>query len=242
MGIYDIPAVMNYITKTTNTSKLTIIAHSQGTTEVFAGMSILPEIYTKYLNGFIALGPVTNLNYINTTFVKTIADYKIDKFFNLFNMNELFPSPDSVHKISTFICEKLTILCNGLMNMLANSNINGDDQERFLVFVSHFPSGASLKSISHFAEIIRRKKFINLNTNKEYDLNVIKGVEVAMFVGAKDRLATYDDNRNLRNIFLKNNVLHFYKEYENMGHSTFFLNKSNEYVSDVIRCVNDFNI
>lgn len=240
MGTLDLPAMIEYILTKSKTAKISYIGHSQGTAQLFAGYSVMPEYFSKKLNGFIALGPITSLNNLKATFLKGMAEYHLDSALEILGTREVLPSPDSVHKFSTFICEKIVALCNGLLELISDSNPNVDDKERLLVFVSHFPSGASVQTLKHYAKIIRKKKFINYKKQEEYNLDNISGVPIALFVGKDDKLSTVEDSRILRNKLLSTNVLHFYKEYDNMGHATFFLNKSKEHIDDVLRCLEDF--
>lgn len=47
MGIYDIPAVINYILKTTGQSKLSYVGHSLGCGIFFIAMVKRPELNSK---------------------------------------------------------------------------------------------------------------------------------------------------------------------------------------------------
>lgn len=241
MGIYDLPAMIDLIKIKSGVKKLTYIGHSQGTTQLFVGFSEMPEYFNNNLNGFIGLGPITKLNNIKSTFLKAVADYGLDNLFNLFEINEVFPSPSSVNKIGSIICENFYILCSGLLQMLSDNNINNDDRERFLVFVSHFPSGASLKTLNHFSLIYKQKEFINMKQKTKYDYSSKIDIPISLFLGKEDKLSTPEDAREIRNNFLKKGNLHFYKEYENMGHATFFLTKTKEYILDVLTCLEDYN-
>lgn len=58
MGKYDLPAQIEYVLRFTNSKDLTYIAHSQGTTQAFAGFSKNQELQSK-VNLFIALAPAT---------------------------------------------------------------------------------------------------------------------------------------------------------------------------------------
>lgn len=58
MGNYDLPAQIEYVLRFTNSKNLTYIAHSQGTTQAFAGFSKNLELQSK-INLFIALAPAT---------------------------------------------------------------------------------------------------------------------------------------------------------------------------------------
>lgn len=240
MGIYDLPAIIDYILKLHKINKLTYIGHSQGTAQLFVGLTILPDYFKSKLNGFIALGPITSLNNLKSNFLKVSAEYRLDSLFSLLGINEIFPSPDSIHKFTALLCEKITSLCDGLLEILSDANPNVDDKESLLVFVSHFPSGASLQTLEHYGSIIRNKKFGKYDNEEAYDFNQIKEIPIALLVGSDDQLSTVEDNRILRNNLLELNLLHFYKEYENMGHATFFLNKKDDYIKDVIRCLKDF--
>lgn len=240
MGIYDLPAILDYIIITSKVNKVSFVGHSQGTAQFFSAFSLKPEYFQSRINGFIGLGPITNLNNLKSTFLKFMAEYKIDSILNLLGINEILPSPQSVHDFTTFLCEKIQSFCDGLLELLSDSNASVDDKESMLVFVSHFPSGTSIQSLMHFGQIIRDKKFASYEKKEEYNLQKITQVPICLFVGKDDKLSTVEDNRVLRNILLESEVLHFYKEYENMGHATFFLNKTKEYLEDVLRCMRDF--
>jgi pimeloyl-ACP methyl ester carboxylesterase len=232
MGLYDIPAMINFIKKITGVEKVTYIGHSQGTSQMFAAMSLKPDYYKANLNGFIALGPVTFMKNIGATFMKTAADYNLDSIFEFLRINELLTSTATLEQIQLILCKNVGIVCTGLLNMLADSNINDDDMDRFLVFVGHFPSGSSSRSLKHFASNVRNGLFAD-PTGQAYPVTSIKDIPIGLFVGNDDKLATVADNRELKDILNSNGTLKFYKEYEDMGHSTFFLSKTNKYVEDL---------
>lgn len=241
MGIYDLPAMIDLIKEESEVDKISYIGHSQGTTQFFVGLSELPNYFNQSINGFIGLGPITKISNIKSSFLKAVADYGLDNLFKFLDINEVFSSPSSVNQLSAVICDNLYILCSGLLQMLSDNNLNNDDEKRFLVFVSHFPSGASRKTLNHFSLIYKSKDFISLKDKTKYDYSSKTEIPIALFVGKEDKLSTPEDARFIRNAFLKNGNLHFYKEYDNMGHATFFLTKYKEYIYDVLRCVEDFN-
>jgi pimeloyl-ACP methyl ester carboxylesterase len=63
MGVYDLPAVIDYILKTTGTQKLHYIGHSMGSTMFYVLMSERPEYNSKILAMF-SLAPVAFLSHI----------------------------------------------------------------------------------------------------------------------------------------------------------------------------------
>jgi len=50
--------------KQTGASKINYIGHSEGTTQVMAGASLTPEVYTELVNHAVFLAPVTTFHVI----------------------------------------------------------------------------------------------------------------------------------------------------------------------------------
>ena len=69
----------------------------------------------------------------------------------------------------------------------------------------------------------------------EIDLTAVRGMKIAMFVGSLDRLATVEDNRELREKLEGGANIVFYREYE-LGHLSFVLAKDMTWFKeDVVR-------
>ena len=152
----------------------------------------------------------------------------------------------------SILCDKLHILCIGILELIADSNAMDDDPEKMLVFLGHFPSGSSVKDLSHFAQLVRNKSFAQFDygttkniqiygtpTPPPYDLSKIQN-KVCLFVGKDDRLSTVADNRILRDILKKNGKLVWHGEYDNLGHLTFFIPKDFSYNKDIMNCLSEF--
>lgn len=219
--------------------KITYIGHSQGTAQIFAAYSLFPNYFKSVLNGIIALGPVSCLEYIDSPIIKFIANKNVENLLYYLNVNEILTTKSDINRIVKFICDILLYLCEELLEMISDKDSYTDnDIDKILVWASHFPSGTSSKNLIHFSKIIRNKKFIDFN-EKEYNLLNIN-TKVALFIGSNDKLSTLVDSRLLRNLFIKNDSLFFYKEYKLFGHATFFLNKNIEYIEDVLTCLDYF--
>jgi len=241
MGTQDLPAIINFILKETGREKLSYIGHSQGTAQLFAAMSLNMEYYQNRINCFLALGPVTSLENLGSTFLKVAANSKLDKLLSFFGATELLGNSQALAKFQTRVCKMLKILCEGVINMLADSNPKVDDPQRFLVFVGHYPAGTSIKTLQHLGHLYREKGFMTLDGSKPYALNNIKGIPISLFVGKDDRLATVEDCKKLRWTLEYNGALDFYKEYEDMGHLTFFVGKKNEHLKDMLTVLDKYN-
>lgn len=63
MGLYDLPAAIDYILKSTNTEKLHYVGYSQGTTELLAGISMHPDYNRKIISACL-LNPAPFLGHM----------------------------------------------------------------------------------------------------------------------------------------------------------------------------------
>jgi pimeloyl-ACP methyl ester carboxylesterase len=242
MGKYDLPAMIDFIRRKTGKSKISYVGHSQGTTQLFSALTYNTEFMTSRINSFAALGPVTNLENVASGFVKFMADYKIDILLQSRNVHELFNNQDAVAKFQNVICKYAKFFCTGVLDMISDKNPKYNDMDRFQVWLNHYPSGSSSRSVQHLAESVRSKTFAPLDSKAEpYNIKNIKGIPIGLFVGNQDLLATIKDNRNLKAALYSNDVIKFYKEYENFGHSSFFISEANPHLQDLINFLEKFN-
>lgn len=63
MGSKDLPAFFNYILKMTGQEKLSYMGHSEGTTQILAGGSLLPEYFNPRIAVAILLAPPAAMAY-----------------------------------------------------------------------------------------------------------------------------------------------------------------------------------
>ena len=122
MAIYDLPAMINLIINTTKVPKITYFGHSQGTLQVFIGMTLLPEYFKQTLNGVNALDPVTSLSNIGNSILSLAAKTRLDDFIRMVNLYELLPTKNFVNDMMSILCDKLHILCSGILEVIADSN------------------------------------------------------------------------------------------------------------------------
>jgi len=169
------------------------------------------------------------------------------------NQFEVFPDNEQSSKFNRWINKKLPSLSNMALEMISDDNIKNSNhnKDRTIVYISHYPAGASLQSINHFIQNMESKKFsqydYKLQANMriygsphpiEYDLNKICGIPIALFGGKDDKLASEEDIEWLREK-LDTNVV-FYNIYEKMGHLSFLLSKDMEWFDDALTLINAF--
>lgn len=234
MGLYDVPSIVDYIKASAKVDRITYVGHSQGCAQFFALCSLQPQFCKESFTGMIALGPAVFVTNIKSGIVYSLARLHLDQGLDKLGFNEIFTTGE-LDKFGKYLCYYFRILCNGVLDLISDADPLDNNQDRMLVYYSHFPSGASVKSFVHYAENIRRKTFAELKTENEYPLQNVD-VDVSIFVGQNDLMANTEDVRNLKSIL--GDKVSYYKEYEHMGHMTFFMTKGQEgYIEDVVKQV-----
>lgn len=145
MGKYDLPAVFKFISENSEFEKLTLVAHSQGTSATLYGMVKEPEVYEKYLNLFVMIGPVARLSHTQADFfVYLNENANFIKFtLDVMGVKELFQANWMASQSSTILCTQIPIFCNIANGLIGNSDPSLDDPEAFNKWIDRYPSGTS---------------------------------------------------------------------------------------------------
>ena len=240
MGIYDIPAVINYINSINKSGeKIIYFGHSQGTSLMFSGLTQKFEFYKKNIKLFVALAPVARLANIGSSFLSILSKISIHKLVKKIRIYEMGPSNKYTTNLMNFMESYATSLTNFFINLCTDSNSKEcNDQNALAVYLKHSPCGCSLKCLIHFVQIIKSKKFIYYDYKKEanfalyhqieppeYDLSVIKDFPIMLIGGELDKLGTPDDIRWLNDELSKNDNVIYFKILPTMGHLSFMVAK-----------------
>ena len=78
MGTKDTPAVIDFILKNTGQSQLSYIGHSEGTTQIMAGASLIPDYYKQKFNLCVFLAPPASMKN-NTVDIMRLMSLKINR-------------------------------------------------------------------------------------------------------------------------------------------------------------------
>jgi lysosomal acid lipase/cholesteryl ester hydrolase len=254
MGLIDLPAVLEHIKKNNKSEeKIIYVGHSQGTCLLFAALTQKLEYFKSKIKLFIALAPVARVSNMKSTFLKFLQSVKFHKMLKASSQFEVFPSVESGSKFSSWLNKNFSTVTNLFLDMISDKNSKEtNNAERLGVYLTHYPAGASLKSITHFIQNFKSKKFSYYDYKKEanlyiykqvkapeYDLSVIRDFPIALFAGKEDKLASLEDVKWLKEELGENVV--FYKEYEAMGHITFLMGRDIGWFSDLMEVVLKFS-
>jgi lysosomal acid lipase/cholesteryl ester hydrolase len=235
MGLYDLPAFLTHITGVNNFSeKVVFIGHSQGTAQLFAGLTQSLEFFKSKIKLFIALAPVARVSNMTSLMLNLMKLLKIDLLFEKLAFYEVLAHDCKLEKFSSWIMPKIPLLCSLIINHLGDTSSSNNNKKMMPVYLSHVPGGSSLKAVSHFVQLSRNSKFqmydygkelnkviYNCETPKEYDLKTIHDLPIALFYGQEDKLSHSKDVEWLISQLGENVV--YQKEYSNMGHATFLM-------------------
>ena len=167
MGQYDIPAFLHKVRSLTDNQKVTYIGHSQGTTQLFAALSD-PEIVEQKRVGhlikkFIAVTPIVYIARHQSNFVSKLLGHK--KTINSAAKKGGF------FKILGGACSSKEVLPQmkgflGHFDFVGGQMVGHSDHDYerytntkiFPKYLKHSPSGTSLASFMHYAELAAQDK------------------------------------------------------------------------------------
>jgi len=192
---HDIATAVEYVYKATNSTPVTVIAHSQGASMTLAALARIPSM-AKNMRMFIALAPVTYLTHQKSPYFKALASVYADKVLGLSPNGPLAPTKVVLDRIFGRLCKLTPSICNFALEPLfgPDSNLNST---RMGVYTAHWPDITSIKNMIHWIQNARSGGF-NDFIGVPYNLDNIK-TPVFICSGTQDYLAGVEDVDTLKN-------------------------------------------
>ncbi|CAG2172360.1 unnamed protein product, partial [Oppiella nova] len=182
LGLYDVPAVVQYVLRVTDKSSVAYIGHSLGSTAMFIQLSLIPE-FERLVKPFIALAPFVFMSHMTSTlryalpFEPTLSSYTIP-----------IGIPVTIAQfIGVWMCgnQYFRQLCADMFFYSASGydpdNLN---TTRIPIYVSHTGAPYSSWVYAHVGQLIRDRGFrlfdygVEGNWERLYtDINVTPGNE-----------------------------------------------------------------
>ncbi|XP_028822275.1 gastric triacylglycerol lipase [Denticeps clupeoides] len=205
MAKKDLPAVIDFITKTTGQEQIFYVGHSQGTTIAFVAFSTMPELASK-IKMFFALAPVATVGFANSPMTKLSFLPEII-IWDLFGKKDFFPQNELIKFFATEFCshEPFSCLCGNIFFLLCGFDERNLNMSRTPVYTTHCPAGTSVQNMIHWSQAVSSKKFMaydygkkgnmahyNQTTPPAYNVRDMK-VPTALWSGGHDTLADPKD-------------------------------------------------
>lgn len=227
MGIYDVPATIDFIKINTGLSKITVQGHSQGGSQIFVLCSTLPNYCKDNITGIIALAPAVFITNLSSKFVKDATTFRLDMALPLMGIHHLFGSREDMNNMSHTLCLFNHAFCDGAQGLITDDHPEDNNELRDDVVKSHYPSGMSSLSLRQFAYSIRNDDFGWYKTKKSYKLQDIV-TKVILFGGEHDGLVSPKDYLRLKAKLSNTGVLSKFYSLPNHGHLSFILSKGQD--------------
>ncbi|XP_015114439.1 lipase 3 [Diachasma alloeum] len=207
MGIYDLPAMIDYVVSNTN-KKAIYIGHSMGTTGSYVMAAERPDMQDK-LKLIISFAPVVYLAHIKSPLrlLAPVSD-ELEIISKTFGYNELFAADDVAGVLLRHSCSSNIVngdLCANILFAIVGFDPAQIDWEQLTTIAGLTPAGSSTKCFIHYLQEVEPNQFRQYDygafdnlkkygtlTPPKYDISKIK-VPIACFYGDNDWLADVGD-------------------------------------------------
>ena len=255
LGEHDLPTQINLALEKSGASKLTYLAHSQGTSQMFYALTTNQDFFLQKVNLFVALAPVVRLTNVEMGIEevsKWIGSGPLSSIAHYFGMYSV-ASPTQRKKTSGFLEELesssvLDDLADKFMDAVSTKNPRNNAQ-RDLASESWSPAQASVKECMHYVQLMhtgnfqkfdngadQNQKMYGQSTPPLLDLTSIQ-LPIAMFVGKNDVLADPTDTQWVHSQVPS--VVH-YQEMDNFDHGSFMNSNDMSYFDNVLSLVSQY--
>ncbi|XP_047990367.1 lipase 1-like [Leguminivora glycinivorella] len=208
IGLYDLPAMIDYVLNATGSKNLYYVGHSQGTTSFLVMNSMKPE-YNEKIKMMFSLSPVAWMRNMRSPFVRKVSTYLNFLGYFVSSLKTKWPSMDFINRITATACNYAPDGCETLLYMLEGNDhhINGS---LLPVILGHMPTGGSAAQFVHYGQLVNSGRFCRFDFGeelnmKEYgvpsppDYEVTKiTVPMELFYSDNDMLSAEEDVRILR--------------------------------------------
>ncbi|KAI5631600.1 alpha/beta-hydrolase lipase region domain-containing protein [Phthorimaea operculella] len=175
IGIYDLPATIDYILELTGETVLNFVGHSQGTTTFYVLCSLLSE-YNKKIKVHISLTPIAFLSHLFSPVIR--LSYILQLFGILMGAGwyDMLSNPTPIY---TF-CNNNNIfkfICITGLSLAAGYDRGELNYANFPVILNHNFAGSSVKQAQHYGQSMYSGKFRQYDYGKAGNLELYGSVE-----------------------------------------------------------------
>ncbi|XP_063375045.1 lipase 1-like [Cydia amplana] len=176
MGLFDIPAMIDYVLDATNAEKLNYIGHSQGGGSFFMMNSEKPE-YADKISLFIGLAPATRQYYTKSVIDRLVA--------NTINSLQATLEASGVWEVASRglpiqgaleALGRVPLLADTLGNVglstVDSPHPGSITSETFRRMFEHVPAGTSIQNLAKYGQAMNELKFLKFNYGSEENLKV----------------------------------------------------------------------
>lgn len=174
IGIYDLPAMIDYVTTFTGQPKIQYAGHSQGTTSFFIMASLRPEYNDKILSAHM-LAPVAFMSNLVSPFVRALSPFvdQVEWIMNMLGVYEFMPSTDMMEKGGYFMCRDQSPfqeVCANVLFLIGGFNSAQLNRTVLPDILANSPAGAAVGQLVHYGQGVNSGKF------RQYDYGMLENL------------------------------------------------------------------
>lgn len=223
MATKDLPAVINYVKKVSNSKTVAYVGYSQGTAIMFTLLSLYPE-FADVIRPFIALAPITFVADLKAPMAYLAPSEPLLRTIG----GEFLPSPHFLKTLASRFCSNrhFQAVCANLIFLFGGFDTKNLNETRIGVYLHFTPSTTSAWDIAHWAQLVNTKSFRRfdygkMKNNEHYGTdtppdiplkNIPNKMKIALFQGSNDILSTKNNVDRLKEIF-KNSGLKLVRDF-----------------------------
>lgn len=208
MGLYDLPAQLEYVLKRRNRKSLSYIGHSQGNLAMFVLQSFQPQ-WANRIKPFIAMAPIAfipNVYFGSLRIIlEALSSIVTPRRLNEILKGQVLPKSQATERALDLVClpKPTTIICDAVLSLILGDNIKRANQSLTAVVAHHIPEGTSILNTLHFGQLVSSGQFRAFDfgpagnrrrygspVNPFYPIKNIRSPDIAFVVGRTDTLST----------------------------------------------------
>jgi len=157
-GKIDLNDIVDYIRNETQYTTVSMIGHSQGGTQFFAGLYWTPQLANK-LNIFVGLAPALYFQRNINVLIHVMAHLFMGELLELAGVDEFFPLSDSLHRSLARFCESFPRFVEGFLGVIMGYNPGETNYDRYGVMCYQSLGFTSMKNMVHWAQLVRTAEY-----------------------------------------------------------------------------------
>jgi pimeloyl-ACP methyl ester carboxylesterase len=211
MASHDLPAQLELVCNVTGVKGIPLVAHSQGTTQVFAGMNTVHDKIRPLIKSFVALGPVANVSHHNLPYWIHVLSHRGDWApYGLFGRKSWLDFPKWILNIASDVCSDVPYLCMDIYQWILGRNPGAWDSTKLALSLQYVPAVTSVQNMVHWMQLVRgdfrRHDYGREENLKRYGVEVPPPYDISLFPadlptllvsGGADSLANPEDVKSL---------------------------------------------
>ncbi|XP_045480546.1 lipase 3-like [Harmonia axyridis] len=157
MGVYDLPAVIQFISTTTGKGgEILYVGHSMGTTMFYVFSSLRPEI-AKLVKLMVSLAPVAYMKNVRSP-IRYLTPFICEEEWIAKHLGiKQFLPDNKIMKLLNYECEITDggKICENLIFLLCGADKDEYNEDIMPVVLQHIPAGSSTKTVLHYGQEIK---------------------------------------------------------------------------------------